>query len=196
MFFDHANQVNSILQQQAQLILNQQKLDEVKKLAKATKAAIKQNKAALGGSMGSSPGKGSGYGTIGDLRYRNWFFKFRAVSITQPVVTVEIAKNLTLFGWAGRASLSYSSICFSYMQRWIQLYYYVFDRKVLVFVFLYKSCTKDLARLLGSHLDQRTHPIQTGHRASRARTTKTSNLWKCLRMTHHNSLGWQFSFDS
>ena len=117
MFFDHANQVNSILQQQAQLILNQQKLDEVKKLAKATKAAIKQNKAALGGSMGSSPGKGSGYGTIGDLRYRNWFFKFRAVSITQPVVTVEIAKNLTLFGWAGRASLSYSSICFSYMQR-------------------------------------------------------------------------------
>merc|ERR1739838_349442 len=63
--------VNSILQQQAQLILNQQKLDEVKKLAKATKAAIKQNKAALGGSMGSSPGKGSGYGTIGDLRYRS-----------------------------------------------------------------------------------------------------------------------------
>lgn len=61
-------QVNSILQQQAQLILNQQKLDEVKKLAKATKAAIKQNKAALGGSMSSS-GK-SGYGTIGDLRYR------------------------------------------------------------------------------------------------------------------------------
>ena len=71
LFFDHANQVNSILQQQAQLILNQQKLDEVKKLAKATKAAIKQNKAALGGSMGSSSGKGSGYGTIGDLRYRN-----------------------------------------------------------------------------------------------------------------------------
>merc|ERR1711937_302441 len=63
--------VNSILQQQAQLILNQQKLDEVKKLAKATKAAIKQNKAALGGSMGSSSGKGSGYGTIGDLRYRS-----------------------------------------------------------------------------------------------------------------------------
>jgi len=62
--------VNSILQQQAQLILNQQKLDEVKKLAKATKAAIKQNKAALGGSIGGSSVKG-GYGTIGDLRYRS-----------------------------------------------------------------------------------------------------------------------------
>lgn len=62
--------VNSILQQQAQLILNQQKLDEVKKLAKATKAAIKQNKAAINGSVGTSSGKGC-YGTIGDLRYRS-----------------------------------------------------------------------------------------------------------------------------
>ena len=69
-FFRSLKSVNSILQQQAQLILNQQKLDEVKKLAKATKAAIKQNKAALGGSIGGSSVKG-GYGTIGDLRYRN-----------------------------------------------------------------------------------------------------------------------------
>jgi hypothetical protein len=69
-FLGSLKSVNSILQQQAQLILNQQKLDEVKKLAKATKAAIKQNKAALGGSIGGSSVKG-GYGTIGDLRYRN-----------------------------------------------------------------------------------------------------------------------------
>jgi len=58
--------VNSILQQQAQLMLNQQKLDEVKKMAKATKMAVKSS-AKSSKSSSSSVSKGS-LGTIGDLR--------------------------------------------------------------------------------------------------------------------------------
>ena len=58
--------VNSILQQQAQLMLNQQKLDEVKKMAKATKMAVKSS-AKSAKSSSSSVSKGS-LGTIGDLR--------------------------------------------------------------------------------------------------------------------------------
>merc|ERR1719197_999600 len=58
--------VNSILQQQAQLMLNQQKLDEVKKMAKATKMAVKSS-AKSAKSTSSSVSKGS-LGTIGDLR--------------------------------------------------------------------------------------------------------------------------------
>jgi hypothetical protein len=54
------------LQQQAQLMLNQQKLDEVKKMAKATKMAVKSS-AKSAKSTSSSVSKGS-LGTIGDLR--------------------------------------------------------------------------------------------------------------------------------
>ena len=54
------------MQQQAQLMLNQQKLDEVKKMAKATKMAVKSS-AKSAKSTSSSVSKGS-LGTIGDLR--------------------------------------------------------------------------------------------------------------------------------
>lgn len=60
--------VNSILQQQAQLLLNQQKLDEVKKLAKAAKMAAKSGSKSGSSSGASSVGSKGCLGTIGDLR--------------------------------------------------------------------------------------------------------------------------------